>query len=357
MSTDAPPVSGTAGPADTGRSCPYCGQVPTAGTPITSCGVCGFTHHADCWSENRGCAVVACQGGPDGSSGAPRVPVAPAPPLPPPVSRPLGQSPPPQPAPPTGPGGPPPSFPPPPPPPPPPIASGSGSGRSWLLLALGIVLAVLLIAGGTFALVNRSGSDGDGGTPFANTEGNAEGYEDPGDSGYGSDVAGEPELDDVPPPPWDRSRAERKSEIKELIVDWHDAAGAGDIDYMWQNLSREKRRQIRDDEYGAIMATGNPGPFDKWKEGQEGFIGELDTSGTRIQILDEDRRENEVTIRVTGMYHSGSEGESCGGRWEGVTWARFERGSWFYEPGYATYDDRYERWADRAGRTLGQRCQ
>src|SRR5215218_3116379 len=59
-----PPQSGTVVSADTGRACPYCRFPLKEGIPMTRCGVCSAPHHADCWGDNGGCAVVACAGGP-----------------------------------------------------------------------------------------------------------------------------------------------------------------------------------------------------------------------------------------------------------------------------------------------------
>jgi hypothetical protein len=48
---------------------------------MVQCGHCNSAHHADCWDDNRGCAVVACAGGPTSATAA--QPTAPQNPLPP----------------------------------------------------------------------------------------------------------------------------------------------------------------------------------------------------------------------------------------------------------------------------------
>lgn len=58
------PARGEVTPAETGRSCPYCRSPLDEGVAVARCAVCASTHHAECWDENRGCAVVACEAGP-----------------------------------------------------------------------------------------------------------------------------------------------------------------------------------------------------------------------------------------------------------------------------------------------------
>jgi Prokaryotic RING finger family 1 len=47
-----------------GRSCPYCRFPLKEGTLVKQCGSCGSVHHNECWDENGGCAVTACEAGP-----------------------------------------------------------------------------------------------------------------------------------------------------------------------------------------------------------------------------------------------------------------------------------------------------
>ncbi len=66
-----PATHRAAGPPDTGRPCPYCRFPLKEGVPIVECDVCGSLHHLDCWSDNGGCAVVACAGGPSAGGARP----------------------------------------------------------------------------------------------------------------------------------------------------------------------------------------------------------------------------------------------------------------------------------------------
>jgi hypothetical protein len=46
--------------ADAGRSCPYCRFTLKEGAAAERCDSCGSLHHADCWHDGGGCAVLGC---------------------------------------------------------------------------------------------------------------------------------------------------------------------------------------------------------------------------------------------------------------------------------------------------------
>jgi hypothetical protein len=50
--------------ADSGRSCPYCRFTLKSGVALAVCPACHAPAHADCWTDNGGCAVVRCTGTP-----------------------------------------------------------------------------------------------------------------------------------------------------------------------------------------------------------------------------------------------------------------------------------------------------
>jgi Prokaryotic RING finger family 1 len=54
-----------AGEEHVGRTCPYCRFPLKQGGEVVLCGFCRSAHHADCWSDNAGCAIVGCAGGPE----------------------------------------------------------------------------------------------------------------------------------------------------------------------------------------------------------------------------------------------------------------------------------------------------
>ena len=47
-----------------GRSCPYCRFPLKEGAAVAACPACNAVHHAACYTENGGCAVAGCPGGP-----------------------------------------------------------------------------------------------------------------------------------------------------------------------------------------------------------------------------------------------------------------------------------------------------
>ena len=49
-----------------GRNCPYCRFPFEENAQVIECGSCHAVHHADCHSENGGCAMPGCPGGPTG---------------------------------------------------------------------------------------------------------------------------------------------------------------------------------------------------------------------------------------------------------------------------------------------------
>ncbi|HEX8103645.1 MAG TPA: hypothetical protein VF533_13600 [Solirubrobacteraceae bacterium] len=93
-----------------GRNCPYCRFALKAGIPGVECGACHAVHHAECWDENRGCAVVGCVLGPSAQPAPQAVAAAtgsapwpggpPAPAVPPASQQPWAAPPPPPPPPP-----------------------------------------------------------------------------------------------------------------------------------------------------------------------------------------------------------------------------------------------------------------
>jgi hypothetical protein len=57
------PTLSRAGDELAGTSCPYCRFPLKQGAEVVVCSACAAPHHADCWHDNGGCAVFACEGG------------------------------------------------------------------------------------------------------------------------------------------------------------------------------------------------------------------------------------------------------------------------------------------------------
>ena len=64
-----------------GRTCPYCRFPVKEDTEVEVCPSCGAPHHAECWSDNQGCAITACASGPGSASAPPTDPQTQAMPL------------------------------------------------------------------------------------------------------------------------------------------------------------------------------------------------------------------------------------------------------------------------------------
>jgi hypothetical protein len=52
-----------AAPDEVGKTCPYCRFPLKPGEAVITCPACKLPHHADCWTENRGCTTYGCRGG------------------------------------------------------------------------------------------------------------------------------------------------------------------------------------------------------------------------------------------------------------------------------------------------------
>lgn len=322
MSAGRPPATQRpATAAETGRVCPYCRFPLKQGAEIMECGGCHAPHHADCWSDNAGCAVMGCTGAPGAAADA-------TVPLPPP--RPPGRPP----------GG---SHPPPPntyPPPRPSVPSGgSGLRRTAPPVAIAVIVLALAIAGGAVALVVSNKEKSANAVPPTVTVSPPPPAAAPIGDG------------DAPPPPPptagvlpDVDEATMTADITQVLRSHHQAIVAGSYSTAWV-LTSERYRRKKERELGS---------YDKWAEGQVDLGSHLDPSGLSVSIRELDRRSGVATVDVTGMGWS-KPGSNCS-TWAGVTWALYENGHWRYEPGYSMSDQRRAKWQSRAQETLGWGC-
>jgi hypothetical protein len=334
--TDVPsPLRGTAGPEHTGRTCPYCRFPLKEGAAIVACGACGAAHHGDCWDDNRGCAVVACAGGPPAPGGVPAPGAAqhagPAPAM-------AGHG-----------------TPPPPPTPTPawsPPASGGSGGRNTLLVTAVLVLA-LAVAGAAVAFVAtrknapasasttvvttvHEGAVPDTSTEVATTETTSETTTDPADTVDPAPV----DSDTIPA---GLTRSEMREDIRTLLLDHHQDLVDGDYQDAWDLMTARKQRQKeRDPGYG------------QWVEDQKTLARYLDPSGIDVKVQSVDRATGVARVMVTGMAWS-RPSASCSS-WSGLTWVRWEQGAWRYDPGYSTTPQRTREWKHRFSELLGGSC-
>lgn len=332
------PVMAPATAQEAGRNCPYCRFPLKEGADTARCGSCHAAHHADCWADNRGCAVMGCAAAP--ASPAAQIPIpahfsapaaAPPPVAPAPVEVTLAQPAGYQPAPPVA---------PPPINPTPPPAPSERTGGRWLVGTI-LVLA-LVIAGAAIAIVLTRKDDPTGAsTSSAKTA---------------ADVSPEPTVEETAPTPEETftpeptgldamSESEMSAQIQDLLLTWHEDIVNGDYRAAWNAYSARQRHHQIYDKYG----------YGPWVTGQEGLHDYLDPSGLRVHI---DGREPEdvVRVRLTGMTYSAPSAHCADHQWKGITWVKYEGGEFTYDPGWSTTAARDRKWSRRPSETLGAIC-
>jgi hypothetical protein len=132
-------------------------------------------------------------------------------------------------------------------------------------------------------------------------------------------------------------------EVQALLLQYHEDLVAGDSASAWQLLSRRKQHQ-------ELVQDG----YAKWVAAQESLAPYLDPSGIRVRILATDPATGVATVRVTGMTWSAPHAKCK--EWSGITWAKYESGTWKYDPGYSTTVARKRQWKNRYNQLLGTQC-
>jgi hypothetical protein len=311
---------------DAGRACPYCHQALTEDRALAVCGECGAAHHADCWRENGGCAVVACAGGPKAAAGA-RGPSGSAPTEPAPSER-VGY----EMSPATLTDSLPPSMP---------------SARGvWRTPSLGLAIAVLAIAvagaGVAIALAISGGKSHQVAVPTqvvtapmgagttAPTQGGTE------TAPTGTTAGGEGSLPNV-------STTQMESDIQHMLLEWHEDVVHGNYHAAWELLSHRKQEQ----------ANSESG-YATWAKNQATLRPYLNPANLKVSVQSTEPSEGVTQVDVTGMTWS-KPGASCK-EWSGITWVKYEEGAWRYDPGYSTTPQREHEWKSRFSELLGGRC-
>jgi Double-GTPase 2 len=133
-----------------------------------------------------------------------------------------------------------------------------------------------------------------------------------------------------------------EQEIQTVLREYHQAVVNGQFDRAWRMLSRRKQDQ-------ALEEDG----YSQWKEAQASLSPYLEPSGVKAVFLGQEEH-GVARVDVSGMdwYAPGS---SCS-EWSGLTWAKFERGAWYYDPGYSTTGARERDWKPRYSELLGATC-
>ncbi|HEX5988692.1 MAG TPA: zinc ribbon domain-containing protein [Solirubrobacterales bacterium] len=219
----------------------------------------------------------------------------------------------------------------PPPPASPPPRRRDGSRRTSLLIAAAILLVG---AGAAGAIVLARGGGGESTTTVAGKEAAATptGEEAPEEETAAVDSDGLPDV----------SRAEMEGEIEAMLLAFHEDVVAHDFRSAWALLTARKRQQ-NVEEHG----------YAEWAEGQETLAAYLSPGGLRVRI---DGLEGDGVARVDIDGMGWSDPVSPCSEWSGLTWVRFERGSWAYDPGYSTTAARRSTWQPRKAELLGETC-
>lgn len=139
------------------------------------------------------------------------------------------------------------------------------------------------------------------------------------------------------------SPAQMQSDITQLLLDYHQDIVKGDEQDAWNLLSARKQQQYLQQQGYAV-----------WAANQATLAPYLDPSGIQVQILAANPSDGVASVYVSGMGWD-KPGASCT-QWSGVTWVKYENGSWYYDPGYSTTPQRRAAWQDRIAELLGGSC-
>ncbi len=293
---------------DAGRTCPFCRFPLKPGMELTDCGVCSAAHHAECWDENRGCAIALCAGGPGNEATRP---------LPPP---------------------PPPQFQPPPPPPPPAAPSRTNVGLIAAIVALAVAVSAVAIA----VVVTRStsGAAAEGTVPESTPVAEATPTETPEET---ETATPEPTPEETPTPEPTPRPPSNRAQIERILVAYYANVLEGDYDGAWRLLSPTYRS----------WKETEGGGYAKWETQEDVHRDRLDPSGLHVEILSIDG--DVATIDVSGMSMVTRNDPNCD--FNGVTWARRVGGKWRYDQGYLQNAARAAEWRPRREQTLGYVCE
>jgi hypothetical protein len=322
------------GPADAGSACPCCGGVLQENAEIAVCGACSAAHHAGCWRDHGGCAVVGCPCGP-AFPGAVRAAAPPSA---------LGSVMPARPASVPAVARSPASWTPQPP------APGGGRGPSlavaMIVLAIAVVgaaIAIVLASQGSsrIRLVAGASTTGTVTTSGSNTTSGstATSGSQPEQPGGATGTATSPAAGSLPAVPSEQMQ----SEIQQVLLQWHEDVVSGDYHAAWELLSARKRAQ-----------DGGKYGYSGWVKNQSTLRPYLNPAGLKVSVQGTEPSEGVAQVDVTGMTWS-KPGSSCG-EWSGITWVKYEAGAWRYDPGYSTTPQREREWKSRFSELLGGRC-
>lgn len=138
-------------------------------------------------------------------------------------------------------------------------------------------------------------------------------------------------------------RSTMETDIQQAVLDHHQAIVNGEYYQAWRLLSQRKRDQYEQE-----------GGYAKWKRNQETLTPYLDPSGISVSLERTNASTGEALVYVSGMEWS-KPSARCS-EWSGYTWAKYEDGTWHYDPGYSTTSSRQRRWKSRYAELMGGSC-
>lgn len=311
-----------------GRNCPYCHFPLKEGAPVTGCEFCHAVHHADCWSDNGGCAVASCQGGPDGTGHPPLSPsVAPT------AGRhtdklhvDLGSAPPQAREPAWAPSGPAAWAP-----------SGTERRGRGLWMALIVAVSVAILAGGATAAVlivsKKDDEDTSASTPTTDPGGDTR-ANPPNSSGKGA----ESNPSDVS----DLTASQIKQQIVDVVTKNIELVSSKDYQAAWEQTLSYEYRDWKESEKGYL----------DWEEGQQKNGFSLNPP-VRVRVVDVKPSGEIDAVILSGISTQGDEDNPSLTCYCGYTWFRYQDGEMRWDPGYGSVPARERRWEGDCG-NLGQ---
>lgn len=301
-----PPQPGGHAVEEAGRNCPYCRFPLKPGVPVLECPACRSVHHAECWTDNGGCAVLGCTAAP---TSAPVKHVAQADPV---EVLPVA-------------------------------ATGSGRQGGSRAMVFAVVLLALAIAGGATAValtaVNKGGGSGPR-APLRTAQKASAAPTHPAPATPRAQVGARPAKGS----PFPGLPAGAADDIKQLLLSYYGAVANGDMSTAWSLLTPS---------YKSWKAT--TGGKSDWRRNEALNRRYLDPMGTQVSILRFDRGSGIATVMVTGMTYTKPGQGACD--YKGVTWALLSSGRWLYDQGYVHDPARSAEWRPRKTETLGVPCE
>lgn len=141
----------------------------------------------------------------------------------------------------------------------------------------------------------------------------------------------------------DESNEQTQASIQHLLYTWHEDVVQGEYGAAWSLLSEGKRQQTEEKE-----------GYSAWEKNQLTLKPYLNPAGIKVSIVSTEPSAGEATVDVTGMTWD-KPGASCS-EWSGITWVVYEKGNWYYDPGYSTTPQREAEWKSRYRELLGGSC-